>query len=46
MKWLRRIDWEKVLKKQYKMPLKVNPYQSYIHDQFKQIEIDNHLLRE
>ena len=37
--WMKGVNWEKVYHKQYKMPLRINPYESYIHNEFKAIPI-------
>ena len=36
-KWFSNIKWEDILRGRRKMPLKVLPYETYIHDEFKEI---------
>ena len=31
-RWLREIDWDKLMRKEYKMPTKLNLYSNYIHE--------------
>jgi serine/threonine protein kinase len=31
-RWLREIDWDKLMRKEYKMPTKLNFYSNYIHE--------------
>lgn len=37
-KWLSNVKWDDITKGKKKTPLNVLPYETYIHDEFKEIE--------
>ena len=43
MRWLKDINWEKVKRKQYTMPIKLNLYENYIHSH--QIYHSTHIVQ-
>lgn len=44
-KWLREIDWQKILKKDYKLPTRLNYYINYIHEEFITKYIDSEEIK-
>lgn len=44
-RWLREIDWDKIMRREYKMPLKLNLYKNYIHEEFLVKPINNEDLK-
>lgn len=38
-RWLADVDWNSVMKGENEMPFDVDPYESYIHDEFKNIAV-------
>ena len=36
-KWFSNMKWDEIMRGKKKMPLKVLPYETYIHDEFKEI---------
>lgn len=40
-KWMSDVKWDEIKHGNIKMPFSVSPYESYIHDEFKHISVED-----